>query len=251
MPYIFFKIYHRLFGRRLWRKNMFRFLWYSLIVCGVSILLSWVICVVYEPMSVLYWYLAGVVGGAVSGCFISGILSVRASENDNDDYENVKTTRVILPLLLVFTVAVAAIVCFIHYRNILAELLLIKNLHTDFGVITTVLGVYTVFPAAYFFVKIGCYGRYMCTKCGHIFCIEEILTYSGESNYSQYKTDTNRECVGSISAGGNKVADVYADVDTSYYRNVKKSTKSYKGTCKLCGAVFHRTEVETTKGEWK
>lgn len=231
--------------------NLFRFLWYSVIVCVVSILLSWIVCLVYEPVAVLYWYLAGVVVAAVGGFILAGGLTHLASEKDDEDHSCEKSVKAILPLFVVLFVAAAAIICFIIYRDTLSQMLLIKDVHTDFGVLTTVLGVYSVFPIIYFLVKIGSYSQYMCFRCGHIFCIGKTLTDTTETNYSEYKTETNRERVGSISAGGRNIADVYGDVSTGYYRNVNKKTKHYNCRCSNCMAKFNSAETEITKGEWK
>lgn len=231
-------------------KNLFRFLWYSLVICVASIFLSWIVCLVYEPMSPLYWYLAGVVSGVIVGGIFTILLTPQAAEDDNDCHER-KTVTVILPLLFILLIAGASTLCFIIYRDTLTALLLIETYHTDFGVLTTVLGVYSVFPIIFFVVLTSSYSKYMCLKCGHIFCVNKDHLGTAESNHTEYKTETNREKVGEITSGSTKIADVYGNVDSSYYRNVKTTTSKYKCRCIVCGAKWRAEEKSVIKGDWK
>ncbi len=104
----------------------------------------------------------------------------------------------------------------------------------------------TVSQVMYFFAMLIHYkGCQICKKCGRMFCIS--YGYTGHSTYKEtkYKTKTSKETVGSISAGGTKIADVTANVTRGHYETTTTSTDHYKGRCIRCGDDSYSNSTTT------
>lgn len=95
-------------------------------------------------------------------------------------------------------------------------------------------------------------GSTYCSSCGHMFCnIKGSAAGSRSQTYTQGKTETRREQVGSLSYRGEKIADVYGDVHSHSYREVKKTTTRYNYDCRWCGSRSQQEETTTERGSWK
>lgn len=236
----------------LFLKNVFRTIWQGAIVDVAATLIAITIGSIGQIHALLYWYLTGVVLGAVGGFFLCILLGYKAAEHDSYNYGTSDPHKVKLPLFLLLLISVASVVCLIVFWNTLTEILSFDNSTAEFFMcVATGLGVYTVFPFMFAFLINGAYGFYQCPHCDRLFCVSRRYNSSNTRQSTQYKTETNRERVGSIEADGVSVADVYGDVKTDYYRTVTDTVDHYNCKCGECGYEWYAHIRHRTKGEWK
>lgn len=101
----------------------------------------------------------------------------------------------------------------------------------------------------YFFAIMIHYGSWqICFKCGRMFCISYSYTGYHSSQKTKYKTKTRKEKIGSVSAGGVKIADVSANVTRGHYETTTADVTHYNGRCVRCGSGKKNSSFNTKVG---
>lgn len=94
----------------------------------------------------------------------------------------------------------------------------------------------------FYFIE-GCkkYKLDMCSKCKHVFCIED-RSVKDLDNYSTYGyTDTTKnETIATIGSGSSKI-NVKADVTRRQYTETETVVQERRRVCKHCGADYNYT----------
>ena len=103
---------------------------------------------------------------------------------------------------------------------------------------------------AYFIVLCIAYNTNACDYCRLIGRVSFKLESSETKEYTEYRTKTSREKVGSLYSDDIELAEIYGDITKTQSRNVQETSHRYIGKCNHCGHVNHRTVLESISDLW-
>ena len=103
----------------------------------------------------------------------------------------------------------------------------------------------------YFIVLCVGYNESACSCCRLIGTISFSLVSSETKSFTEYRTKTDREKIGSIYSNDIEFAEVYGDIKLTQSRDIQETTNRYKGKCCACGHINHRTAINSVSDLWK